>query len=227
MKFILMLTLLSDTTFARGDGVSGVVDEEIEYDSATGLPYVRGRTLKGLLTEECANLLYGLERANAPGLARLQAAASRLFGEAGSEHEGAGLLHVGAALLPDDVQQAVREHIQTRDHQKKLTPAEVLDAYTVIRRQTANDLSGAPALGSLRSARAVIRGTVFNAVLSYNGADDDRDAVMLLAACVVAVHRAGSTRNRGRGRLAASLHAENVDLASALTDFEGIARGQS
>ena len=103
----------------------------------------------------------------------------------------------------------------------------MLDAYTVIRRQTANDLSGAPALGSLRSARAVIRGTVFNAALSYEGADDDWDAVALLAACVVAVHRAGSTRNRGRGRLAASLHAENVDLVDALTDFEGIARGQS
>lgn len=95
-------------------------------------------------------------------------------------------------------------HIQTRDEQKRLTPAEVLEVYTVIRRQTANDLSGAPALGSLRSARAVIRGTSFHASLNYERTGDDREAVALLAACVATVHRAGSTRNRGRGRLTAS-----------------------
>lgn len=91
MKLVLTLTLLSDATFARGDGVSGVVDEEVEYDAVTGLPFVRGRTLKGLLTEACANLLYGLGRANAPGETRLHAAAARLFGEPGSERDGAEL----------------------------------------------------------------------------------------------------------------------------------------
>lgn len=33
MKLTLHLKLLSDTTFGRGDGVSGLVDQEIEHDT--------------------------------------------------------------------------------------------------------------------------------------------------------------------------------------------------
>jgi len=54
------------------------VDEEIEHDTFTGLPYLRGRTLKGLLVEECANILYVL-RGN-PAYNLLQQAARDLFG---------------------------------------------------------------------------------------------------------------------------------------------------
>ena len=57
MQYALKLTLLSDGTFASGDGVSGLVDREIEHD-AFGLPFLRGRTLKGLLSEEADNLLH-------------------------------------------------------------------------------------------------------------------------------------------------------------------------
>ncbi|MHC5770602.1 MAG: RAMP superfamily CRISPR-associated protein [Nostoc sp.] len=52
----LKIKLLSDTTFGRGDGVAGLVDQELEYDSS-GFPYLRGRTLKGLLSEESDNLI--------------------------------------------------------------------------------------------------------------------------------------------------------------------------
>ena len=70
MKLALTIELLTDTTFGRGDGVAGLVDEEVEHDSQTGLPIIRGRTLKGLLVEECANLLYAL-----PGRTDLESAA--------------------------------------------------------------------------------------------------------------------------------------------------------
>jgi CRISPR/Cas system CMR subunit Cmr4 (Cas7 group RAMP superfamily) len=51
----LKIKLLSDTTFGRGDGVAGLIDQEVEHD-ANGFPYLRGRTLKGLLSEECDNI---------------------------------------------------------------------------------------------------------------------------------------------------------------------------
>lgn len=56
----LQFDLRSAATFGRGDGVAGLVDEEVEHDG-DGLPFLRGRTLKGLLAEECANILYALE----------------------------------------------------------------------------------------------------------------------------------------------------------------------
>jgi len=43
--YYLNFTLLSDTTFGRGEGVPGLVDEEVEHDRY-GLPYLRGRTLE-------------------------------------------------------------------------------------------------------------------------------------------------------------------------------------
>src|SRR5437762_1647556 len=69
MRLQLQLELESDTAFGRGEGLAGLLDDEVEYDLATGLPFVRGRTLKGLLVEECANLLFAVSRAQ-PALRR-------------------------------------------------------------------------------------------------------------------------------------------------------------
>ena len=43
-------------------GVAGLIDREVEHDRY-GLPYLHGRTLKGLLGEEADNLLYALDPA--------------------------------------------------------------------------------------------------------------------------------------------------------------------
>jgi hypothetical protein len=59
--YTLRFELLSDTTFGRGDGVAGWVDQEVEHD-ADGLPFLHGRTLKGLLREEGVNILFALQR---------------------------------------------------------------------------------------------------------------------------------------------------------------------
>lgn len=106
MKLTLTIELLSDTTFGRGDGVAGLVDEEVEHDSRTGLPIIRGRTLKGLLVEECANLLYAL--ANRPDFA---GAAQWLFGSGGSALGDGAQMRVGLGELPSDLRQQVLETI--------------------------------------------------------------------------------------------------------------------
>ena len=56
----LKITLKSATTFGRGDGVAGLVDREIEHDT-NGFPFLRGRTLKGLLAESAENIVYALD----------------------------------------------------------------------------------------------------------------------------------------------------------------------
>jgi CRISPR/Cas system CSM-associated protein Csm3 (group 7 of RAMP superfamily) len=193
------LYLESDATFGRGEGVAGLVDEEVEYDTATGLPFVRGRTLKGLLVEECANLLFALQAAglSAPVLSTLKESAGRLFGQPGSDVESAALLHIGSALLSEQLREAVRYEIE----REQLSPAAVLESLTAIRRQTAIDEgNAAPEKGSLRSMRVVLRQTSFRAWLDFAdapGADD----LALLAACTLSVRRGGIGRNRGRGRV--------------------------
>ena len=60
-EYRLTFTLLSDATFGRGEGIAGLIDREVEHDRF-GLPYLRGRTLKGLVSEEADNVLFALER---------------------------------------------------------------------------------------------------------------------------------------------------------------------
>ncbi len=193
------LRLESDATFGRGEGVAGLVDEEVEYDTATGLPFVRGRTLKGLLVEECANLLFALQAAglSAPVISALEESAGRLFGRPGSDVESAALLHVGPALLSEQLREAVRYGIE----REQLRPAAMLESLTALRRQTAIDeTSAAPEKGSLRSMRVVLRQTSFHAWLDF-ASDPGTDDLALLAACTLSVRRGGIGRNRGRGRL--------------------------
>lgn len=204
-EFEVHLTLRSDATFGRGDGVAGLVDEEVEYDPATGLPFMRGRVLKGLLVEECANLLYALGEKK-----RLFAnTALFLFGQAGSNLEDEAYLRVGPAQLPADLRQAVAADIEA----KRLSSTTVLESLTTIRRQTAIDeMSGAPQKGSLRAMRAVIRHTVLIASLDFLRQPDDPDkSYALLAACVASLRHAGTGRNRGRGRLKARLYSQGED----------------
>lgn len=220
MKLTLKLKLLSDSTFGRGDGVSGLVDQEIEYDAATGLPFVRGRTLKGLLVEECANILYTLQ--NESGVKRLEAAAQKLFGSGGSGLTEGGALHVGTAQMSDDLREAVKRNLTAQHY----GTADILEMFTAIRRQTAvNEATGVPDDNSLRSSRVLLRETELIVSMEVDLPDDDQDALVLLCACAAGLRRGGVGRNRGRGRLKA--HLEGIDMADYLQRFEQMMGGKS
>jgi hypothetical protein len=188
----LEITLLSDTTFGRGDGVVGLVDEEIEHDAQTGLPIIRGRTLKGLLVEACADILYALGNPEA-----WTKEAEWLFGKSGSDLSSQAHMRIGRAELPSDLVRYVQHEVK-----KKKNAAQILESLTSIRRQTAVDEArfGVPQDRSLRSARVLMRGLTLSAPLAFDQTPTDRQ-LALLAACAAGVKRGGSGRNRGRGRL--------------------------
>ena len=201
-EYRLQLDLLSDATFGRGDGLAGVVDAEVQHDNA-GLPYLAGRTLKGLLGAECADIVYAIGR-QPGGQTKWVEVGDRLFGKQGSALDGAARLRVGPAQLPADLRQRIAQDVAD----KLITRTEVLESLTAIRRQTAMDkVTGAPLDNTLRAMRVILRDTPFEAAISLEGTPDDMtaDDLALLAACVKALRRAGTGRNRGRGRLTARL----------------------
>ena len=202
----LKIKLLSDTTIGRGDGVAGLIDQEVEHDS-NGFPYLRGRTLKGLLSEECDNLIAVLSN---PPASRWQEAAKHLFGLPGSTLETISKMHVGDACLPEELRRAVGIQLnqeKTRpEYERKLTESDVLSSLTSIRRQTAIDpKDGAPAEQSLRSSRVVLRDLCFTALLLFEETPT-ADMLALLAVGSLALRRVGSGRNRGRGHVCCTLH---------------------
>lgn len=195
--YTLRFELQSVATFGRGDGVAGLLDEEVEHD-ADGMPFLRGRTLKGLLAEECANLLYALELQGQAEKWRDRA--YRVFGYPGSTLQDTGLLRVGDARLPESLRRALKVMIARGE----LSADEVFEALTAIRRQTSINEHGAPEKRSLRSLRVILPGTIFESRLEFAKAPDD-PTLALVTACVLAWRRAGTGRNRGRGRLQAHL----------------------
>jgi hypothetical protein len=217
MSLNIHLKLMSDATFGRGDGVAGLVDTEVVHDEY-GLPYLHGRTLKGLLVEECANILYGLQQSDAAApLQRFNNAAQLLFGAAGSTLDADARMQVGAAMLPPDLREAVILDVKAN----RLSPDEVLESLTAIRRQTAvSEETDAPMKNSLRALRVILCGTPFIARLDFDSSVNT-DMKALLAACVASLRRAGTGRNRGRGRITAQLcDDKSADLTALhLQDF--------
>jgi CRISPR/Cas system CSM-associated protein Csm3 (group 7 of RAMP superfamily) len=195
----LRFKLLSDATFGRGEGVPGEVDAEVQHDDL-GMPYFGARALKGVLAQECADLLYALGQKSEED--RWWQAAAMLFGRPGSSNDDAGALIVGDAQLPPKLRQAIAYAvIKTRG----ISRSQVLASLTTVRKQTANSVeTGAPMDQTLRAMRVVLRGTEFIAPLCFRTAVSE-DALALLAACVASLRRLGMGRNRGRGEVEAWL----------------------
>jgi CRISPR/Cas system CSM-associated protein Csm3 (group 7 of RAMP superfamily) len=213
----LRIQLLSDTTFGRGDGVIGLVDSEVEHDAETGMPFVKGRTIKGILVESCADILYALQESKSGALGVFKASAKKMFGQPGSTLEDTGCLHIGAAKLAEDLQSRIRR--------SNYIATQILEALTTIRHQTAVDTgTDRPDSGSLRATRAVLRNTVFYSSVVSNQ-DLNEDDLALLAACAAGMRRAGQSRTRGRGRIAVRLDVDNVSKDYYLSIFEKQVRG--
>lgn len=200
----LHITLLSDTTFSRGEGTAGMVDTEVEHDEF-GLPFVGGRTIRGLLRDSWLSM-----HAHFPTLAQ---AAVRVLGQSQDLDESCRL-RIGDARLPRVIRASVRAAVE-RDH-ARLSPDAILAAFTAIRYQTAEDReTGAPESTTLRSSRVVLREFVFEAPLTWlNGYQPGADDLRVLALCALATRHGGLLRNRGRGHLRVTLDG-NLDTTRA------------
>lgn len=194
--YYLSFRLQSDGLFGRGDGVAGLVDEEVQHDRY-GCPYLGGRTIKGILTNECADILAAL-----PNASRViwDAAALSLFGRPGSSVEDAARLRIGPAQLPEPLRQAIRQDIES-EH-PTLSRESVLSSLTTVRRETAIDpKTGVADEHTLRAMRMILRDTPFEAELDLLESENLQQQLQLLAACLKAFRRIGTGRNRGHGRL--------------------------
>jgi len=198
-SYTIKITLLSDTTFGTGDGIVGLIDQEVEYDQY-GL---RGRTLKGLLCDECDTFIAGIESNSNPEFDEIRRMRDQLFGVGGSVARKESRLHFSDAILPLAIQNTLKSY--------ELPTHEILNALTVIRRQTAiENATGVAKPHSLRSQRAVIHGLTFESIIDCKQ-DLEPAAKELLDLSCRLLRRLGTQRNRGRGRVKCCL----IDHSSA------------
>ncbi|MGE3524767.1 MAG: RAMP superfamily CRISPR-associated protein [Gemmatimonadales bacterium] len=192
---LLQIELLSDTTFSRGEGAAGVVDTEVERDEI-GMPFIGGKTVRGLLRDSWLSM--------SRHFPDLEQAAERVLGRSQALDESCRL-RIGDAVLPAPIRATVRGAAERPEH--PLAPGAILDGFTSIRYQTAEDReTGAPDVTTLRSSRVVLRGFTLEAGLSWlDSYRPTASDVRLLALCALATRHGGLLRNRGRGHLRMSL----------------------
>ena len=223
-EFDLRIELLSDGTFGKGSGLPGRVDTEVQYDVKTGLPFVRGQVVKGLLVESCATVLQSVRLHGQPGvLQRLREAAAWLFGRPGSRIADEGKLDVGPGLLPAPLRKAVASDVEAGRYSTEAAR----EALTAVRRQTAvDDVTGAPKEGSLRGRRVLLRQTTLTASLSISGTAS-KDALSLLRTCARLVRRGGLRRSRGNAWLDTNLADARAAVGGEYADhFRALVRGE-
>jgi len=216
-KFYLCIKLISDASFSRGDGLTGEVDNEIQYDYL-GCPFINARTIKGILVEECADILHAI-----PDHKRkfFEKGAKKLFGMPGEVMDHNQIFQFGNAYLPDDFRKLLKSDLEQKVSREVNSGSEVhskvnrinrelqssiLHSITSIRTQTAIDDDGVAREHSLRAIRVVMRQTIFEAEILFSGTEEEKgETLPILAACVKSFRRAGSHRNRGLGKIDVSL----------------------
>lgn len=202
------ITLKSAATFGSGCGVAGLVDREIEHD-VQGFPFLRGKTLKGLLAESAENVVFALE--NIGSKTDWRKIKDELFGTGGRGLKERGSLHIGDAQLPADLRAVVTAQGWTKE--------ETLYSLTGIRRQTSINEDGGPDHATLRSMRVILPGVELEAPITFDK-DLTPEQIHLLTAAVLDLRRAGTGRNRGRGWVKAELLG-GEPMETLFKEFEG------
>ncbi len=202
----IVVELLSDTTFGRGEATPGEVDVEVEHD-AYGLPMLGGKALRGLLRDSWLSMQQCFPE--------LQAAGRRVFGPHADLEETA-ILRIGDATIEESAR-AFFIWATQRQHQR-IAPKMILAALTDVRAQTSEDrATGAPARRTLRSTRVVLRGLKLEAPLLWSSGTGPDD-IRCLALVALATRHGGLARNRGRGHL-------RITLDGHLERTRALARG--
>jgi len=184
LKAIIEVELLSETLFGGDGSVLGTADIEIQTDER-GLPYLAGRTLKGLIREQAEWYNSFL-----PPEERVDRQILRMFGKPWEDnHEG---LRFGNAKLSDAIYEFVERH--------NIGGAEILNAVTNVRSMTGVDETGKAAKGTLRQARVMKPGFVLYAPVFANTELSEMER-RLLEKAVKLVRHVGVMRNRGKGEV--------------------------
>lgn len=203
-KYYLAFELESDTTFGRGDGVAGMLNQEVQHD-IHGFPYISGKTLKGILVNSCADVMESLRMMGKDK--DWNTSALRLFGKSGSTLKNNSILHIGDATLPEDLRNVLMHELSLGS----LSPDKILNAMTSIRYQTAiNREMGVALKKSLRAERVILKGMYFESALFFLDEPSQND-LELLAAVTKAFYRAGSGVSRGRGKVKSDLLDANMN----------------
>ena len=219
-SWVIKIELLSETIFGSGQALPGAVDLEIVHDE-NGLPYLKGKTLKGKLREEIQAIVDLIKETN-PNI-DFNKYVVNMFGKEAKEHsvrsnkddlDKISKIKFSDCKIPKNVQTGIeygiREGIFDRD--------EVLRSLTNFRDFTSIDENGVAQTGSLRRYRTIKKGLYFFTELHIEEELAEMERV-LLAAGVSTLRHLGSMESRGKGKVKSSLLLNGEDITQMYTEI--------
>ena len=203
------ILFLSETTFSQGRGSAGIVDIEVEHDEL-GLPFVGGKTIRGLLRDTWLSMQ--------DVFPELQEAGVRVFGISQDMEEKA-ILRFGDAMVDQNTRQWIKAALTRKKY--PLSKNEILESLTEIRWQTAeNRETGAPEETTLRAVRVVLPGIKLKASLFWFEKPTITD-LRVLSLTLLATRHGGLSRHRGRGHVCLTLNGD-LELTRRLAKGEEV-----
>lgn len=201
----LKIELLSDAIFGSGKSVPGGEDIAVLHDEY-GFPYIAGSNIKGVLREEIENYLSWCQDENIDGDKQtdIDEKPEILFGVSPDkedvnclrEEEEEINFHISDFKLPIGVRQAVLKEMNVYDEKSKVMNLEkIQDIFTSIRTFT-KITDGVSADGSLRNARCVRKGLIFEGEIICKQEDET-----FIKECLKYVKCLGTMRTRGFGNV--------------------------
>ncbi|WP_040214156.1 RAMP superfamily CRISPR-associated protein [Clostridium polynesiense] len=195
------IELVSEGIFATGAAENAGADIDILKDDL-GVPYLKGKTLKGKLREEAEMLKEHLE---AMGFFEAQDMFRGLFGKSGD------FSHETLKFSNCKISKGIEERLKLIANINHITVDSITKAMTEIRSFTKLDDQGIAEDGSLRKARVIKRG-----LLLYCRIDCPRDLTNLekglLASAVSALRNLGAMESRGKGNVLCRLLEDGEDV---------------
>jgi CRISPR-associated protein Csx10 len=186
------LTLISDTAPGSGEGLAGIIDRDVNFDSF-GLPYIPAKRIKGLLREAAMDYLE--QKTGSPESPEFDL----VFGRPGvSESTSVG---IGNGLLADyDVLKTVLGDLP-EDYKPVFSPEYVSECYSVTRAQTAIERqNGTAEENTLRITRLLRKNSEFVFDLAFRQPPTEDQIDLLRNACKL-TRSMGLSRTRGLGEV--------------------------
>lgn len=199
-KYQIKIELLSETILGSGESVAGYLDLDILYDEL-GLPFFKGKTLKGRLREEAENIvrlqkeLFNKKQIN------------DLFGEVDSIEDA----KVGFSNA------SVSENIKKAIKLSGLRAADIVDSLTDIRSFTSIGDNGVANEGSLRQIRVINKGLKLYSEITLRN-ELSEDEFLLLGLSVLALKHIGLMCSRGKGMVKCSLLENDIDISDKVLE---------
>jgi len=194
----LIMELKSDALPGSGEGLTGIIDTDINYDDY-GIPYIPAKRVKGILKESAEELKDAMDLS---GVDILSTEVGTIFGEPGNE-KGTELKISDGRLDNYELMKKLLHFTGTdkKDGLSHVFNKEIiLDHFTYLRSQTTIEEHGAAKENSLRTFRVLKKGTRFHFDVELPGKYHED----LKKICGV-TRRFGISRTRGLGDIKLSV----------------------